>query len=134
MDLLKFLHVTSAFFWISCLIVLTRLLAWHGRKEGPEYKKLYFTTELPAMCLTILSGLLLAFVKAQDWKAPWLHMKLTFVGLLIICDLILLAQLVKPKREGSDERLLSYKILHWIVVMTILIIFSAIYVMKPKFQ
>ena len=133
MDILKFLHVASVFFWISCLLVVTRELAWRGRKEASTYKKLYFRVELPFMCLTVLTGLLLLFMKDVDWKAPWIHMKLTFVALLIICDLILLAQLMKPKREGAEERLLAYKILHWVAVFSLLVVLMAIYVMKPKF-
>lgn len=86
------------------------------------------------MCLTVVTGLLLLFVKQVNWTAPWLHMKLTFVALLIICDLILLAQLVKPKREGAEERLLGYKILHWVAVFSLLVVLLAIYVMKPKFM
>lgn len=134
MDVLKFLHVTSVFFWVSCLLVISRQLAWQGGRDDTLYKRLYFLVELPAMCMTVLSGLLLLFLKDTNWKAPWLHMKLTFVAILIVCDLLLLAQLVRPKRETVQEKLLAYKILHWIVVVALLAVLAAIYVMKPKFM
>ncbi|MCH9611051.1 MAG: hypothetical protein S4CHLAM81_13830 [Chlamydiales bacterium] len=125
MDLIKFLHVASVFFWISCLLVLSRQLAY--QKEAPSQRS-YFQVELPAMCLTILTGLLLIFLKGVDWKAPWLHMKLTFVGILVMADLLFLGRLIQ-KKGGVGS-----KVLHWVVVLSLLAVLAAIYVMKPKFM
>ena len=134
MNLIKFFHVASVFFWISSLLVLTRQLAWQGRTQALYFRRHYFFIELPFMILTVVSGLVLLFLRETNWLAPWLHMKLTFVALLIVCDLILLAQLMKHKREGAPDQLLGYKILHWTVVISFLVVLVAIYVMKPKFQ
>lgn len=130
MNILKFLHVVSVFFWVGTLLTLTRLISKQGRLD--LFKKTYFLIDLPFMCAAVITGLLLLFLKSGiNFLAPWLHMKLTFAFVLIICDLILLSFFVgKRKSEG----VVGYKVLYWIVVITLLTILAAIYILKPNFQ
>ncbi|MCP5469783.1 MAG: CopD family protein [Chlamydiales bacterium] len=132
MDLLKFFHIASVFFWISSLLLVTRLLAWAGRDSLELYRKAYFLIELPAMCVAVVSGLALLFLKPDvNFTAPWLHIKLTFAFVLIICDLLVLAQVTRAEKEGGQ---IAFKILHWITVFSLLAVLGAIYIVKAKFR
>jgi len=130
LDVLKFLHVAALFFWIACLLMVSRQLAWKGEKDWIFFKRLYFSLEFPAMCLTLFTGLLLLLLKGVNWKAPWLHMKMTFVAILVISELIVMCKLMK---RAPGYGLLGYKILYWVIVSSLLGTLAAIYIMKPKF-
>ncbi|MFN0065891.1 MAG: CopD family protein [Chlamydiales bacterium] len=139
MDILKFFHVVAAFFWIASLLLLTRIISWQGDKRSevqrafaPIYQRIYFFIELPCMVFTVLFGLVLLFLKNVNWLAPWLHMKLTFVALLIVCDLLLLAQVVRLQKTGIKGSAIGQKVLHWIVVFALLCVLTAIYILKPR--
>src|SRR5690606_23424692 len=103
MMLLKFFHVLFVFLWIGGLMTVSGMMA-HQREGSREFsrllKRIYSSVELPSMCLAVIFGLILLFVKEDiNFKAPWLHIKLTFAFLLIVCDIIngcLVQKLQKP--------------------------------------
>ena len=125
MAILKLLHVFFVFIWIGTLLTQTRFLGYLV-KEIPSIqerimkivKKVYFLVDLPAMLLTIATGIVLLLFKEDiNWKAPWLHIKLTLVFLLIICDLITGKVITKHARTLLQGKQAGYLILHTLIAL-----------------
>jgi protoporphyrinogen IX oxidase len=137
MAILKLFHVFVVFIWIGSLLTLSRLLAYQA-KEPPEIqlklgrilRRMYFAVDLPAMILTLCLGLSSLMIKGGDWKAPWLHMKLTFVFLLILCDLYVGKKIVLHSKAPIQGRGVRYKIFHGLAGLFFIGILIAIYIMK----
>lgn len=135
MNTLKFLHVLFVFIWLGSLLSITRLLVYQVKEsEGVKKrlwaicKRFYLTIDLPSMVLAVAFGLILIFNKVDfNWKAPWIHLKLTLAACLIITDLVTLGLLLKPfKREKKGV----FRLLHGLVGLFLIAIFFAIYIMK----
>jgi uncharacterized membrane protein len=92
MAIIKLLHVLFLFVWIGTFLTLPLQLRYWvkfipQREVSAFAKKIYFSMDFPAMVLAICLGITLLLYKQINWKAPWLHMKLTFAFVLIVCDL-----------------------------------------------
>ena len=90
---LKVLHIVAVISWMAGLLYLPRLFVNHvGRPPeseaatmltGMEQRLLKFIMR-PAALVTILSGgALLSTPGLVDWSAPWIHVKLAGVLVLI---------------------------------------------------
>jgi uncharacterized membrane protein len=135
MAILKLLHVLFIFIWIGSLLMLTRLLGYQAKETDAAFqvmnrinKRMYFFIDLPSMVLAVVFGLLLLFLKDTNWKAPWLHMKLLFAFLLIVCDLICGTLIAKGKRHPR----LFYQIFHGITGLFLILVLIAIYILKQN--
>lgn len=130
MAFLKLLHVIFVFSWIGSLLTLTRLLGYQA-KEAPDIglisKRMYFRVDLPSMILAVGSGLVLLFLNGVDWKLGWIHMKLTFAFLLIICDLICGWQILSLNRRPKWV----YQMLHAMTALFLIMVLISIYILKP---
>ncbi|MEZ5314776.1 MAG: CopD family protein [Chlamydiales bacterium] len=130
MAFLKFFHVLFLFIWIGALFILTWMLGYLIKKSDMEAmncldKRIYFYLDLPAMILAILFGGLILLFKETNWKAPWLHMKLTFAFLLIMSDMI--CGIFITKRVQSR---LFYRFFHGLISLLLVCILFAVYVLK----
>jgi putative membrane protein len=85
-------HVFGLVFWISGLLVTSMALTRHTQETSEDAKQALSRLERiflrgladPGALLTILAGLGLISTNASYYlHAPWLHIKLTFVLLLI---------------------------------------------------
>ncbi|HTC62538.1 MAG TPA: CopD family protein [Candidatus Saccharimonadales bacterium] len=85
-------HVFGLVFWISGLLVTSMALTRHTQETSEDAKQALSRLERiylrgladPGALLTILAGLGLISTNASYYMhAPWLHIKLTFVLLLI---------------------------------------------------
>jgi putative membrane protein len=88
----KAFHVIAIIAWMAGLLYLPRLFVYHaasvkGSEQSETFKLMerrllrFITT--PAMLLSWLFGLILAFSGAIDWSADgWFHAKLALVVLL----------------------------------------------------
>ncbi len=137
MAILKLLHVLFVFIWIGSLLTLTRLLAYQAKettdtqlKIGKILKRMYFVNDLPSMILAVGFGLALLFLKDINFKAAWLHMKLTFAFLLIICDIICGCLITKHSRKPIKGRGIGYQIFHGITGLIFIGILITIYILK----
>lgn len=133
MAILKFFHVLFIFIWIGSLLMLTRLLGYQAKESDETFqamnrinKRMYFFIDLPSMILAVFFGLLLLFFKDTNWKAPWLHMKLLFAFLLIVCDVILGTLIARGRRHPG----LFYKIFHGMTGLFLILVLIAIYILK----
>lgn len=94
----KALHIIFVVSWFAGLFYIIRLFIYHTEaQERPENerkilsdqfvemeKKLWWIITTPAMILTILFGSWMIYLNPAFLKMPWFHIKLTFVGLLLI--------------------------------------------------
>jgi len=90
---LKAGHIISVIAWMAGLLYLPRLFVYHSElKLGSEASELFKKMERrllkaimnPAMFASLFFGGLLLADSSTDWSAHWLHVKLVFVGLLMI--------------------------------------------------
>lgn len=83
-------HVFSVIAWMAGLFYLPRLFAYHVdaiHKETRDTfcvmeKRLFFIIMQPAMYLSLAFGIILATIP-NTWSAPWFHLKLTAIIVLI---------------------------------------------------
>ncbi len=137
MAILKLFHVFVVIVWMGSLLTLTRFLAYQAKEEpgfqlklGKILKRMYFTVDLPAMVLTVASGITALIVKDVNMKAPWLHMKLTFVFFLIVCDLDMGRSIVLRAKEPVQGKGTRFKVLHSVAGLLFIAVLIAIYVVK----
>ncbi|MCE3296721.1 MAG: hypothetical protein K0R65_2435 [Crocinitomicaceae bacterium] len=99
---LKSLHIIFVVSWFAGLFYMVRLFIYHVEaQEKTELergilsrqfiimqKKLWWIITTPAMVLTIIFGTWMIVVNPSYLYAPWMHIKLGFVGLLLIYHFI----------------------------------------------
>lgn len=138
MTLLKILHVLFVFMWIGSLLTLTRFLGYLS-KENVEvqksllniFRRFYFFIDLPSMVLTIVLGIILFIVKKVGFTQGWVHMKLTFTFLLVICDIITGRAICRLQNKPLVGKGTQYKILHALTALFLIGIIVSIYLFKP---
>jgi putative membrane protein len=90
-------HILGIVFWLGSLLVVTHLLAYDAESDSPEVHeilnrlegKLFRGIAHPGAIITIISGIILISTNAQYYlHATWLHVKLLFVIILIVLDVI----------------------------------------------
>ena len=136
----KALHFIFIVTWFAGLFYLPRLFVYHADAKDQDsierFKimeaRLYLGIMLPAILLTIASGLLLIWIRGWDWLVvtSWMHFKLMLVFSLIIFHLYL--GLVR-KHFASDKNQKSatfFRILNEMPVF-ILVSVTLLAVLKP---
>jgi protoporphyrinogen IX oxidase len=90
----KALHLIALVTWFAGLFYLPRLFVYHAMSQDSisierfkvMERKLYYGIMTPGAFLTLFSGFLL--LRGYAWglyrHAPWLHIKLGLVGLLVV--------------------------------------------------
>lgn len=96
---IKALHIIFVVSWFAGLFYIVRLFIYHTEAQAkPETekrilsdqfelmeKKLWWVITTPAMILTIVFGTWMIFLNSEYYlSARWMHLKLGFVGLLLI--------------------------------------------------
>ncbi|MBI3900803.1 MAG: CopD family protein, partial [Chlamydiia bacterium] len=136
MAILKLFHVLAVFIWIGTQLMLSRLIAYLPLEEkGVQHrlqrilKRIYQTIDFPSMCVAVGLGLTSLLLKETNWKAPWLHLKLTCAFLLILCDLVIGRSLIWT----SSYKPWVYRLIHTLEGICLLGILIAIYLLKNLF-
>lgn len=94
----KALHIIFVVSWFAGLFYIVRLFIYHTEaQERSEVeknvlskqfiemeKKLWWIITTPAMILTIVFGTWMIILNPSYLQMPWMHIKLGFVGLLLI--------------------------------------------------
>ena len=95
---LKSLHIIFMVSWFAGLFYIVRLFIYHTEAQQKEEqernilsrqfiemeKKLWWIITTPAMILTVLFGTWMLIANPLLLKMPWMHIKLSFVVLLLI--------------------------------------------------
>ena len=99
---IKALHIIFVVSWFAGLFYMVRLFIYHTETKekselevkilGDQYKimqkKLWFIITTPAMVLTVVFGVWMLLKNTYLLTLPWMHIKLTFVVLLLVYHLI----------------------------------------------
>jgi putative membrane protein len=95
----KALHIIFVVSWFAGLFYIVRLFIYHTEAQEKEAvtrkilseqfevmeKKLWWIITTPAMVLTLIFGIWMLLLNPTYYlSAPWMHLKLTFVGMLLI--------------------------------------------------
>jgi len=129
---IKAFHIIFMVTWFAGLFYLPRLFVYHSMNNDQSSDerfsvmehKLYYYIMTPGAVLTISLGLWLMSFYTSEMIASshWLHVKLTFVGLLVVFHLYC-GQLVKgfaAKNNQHSERF--YRLINEIPVIPLIII------------
>lgn len=118
----KALHLIFVVSWFAGLFYIVRLFIYHieaFEKEEPartilieQYrimqKRLWWIITTPAMVLTLVFGGLMLWKIPVYMYTPWMHVKLLFVGLLVIYHFLcqgILFQLAKGATKWTSNKL-----------------------------
>lgn len=139
----KALHLIGIVVWFAGLFYLVRLFVYHAEaSEQPEpaqtilkkqyelmEKRLYNIITTPGMAVTVVMALGLIYTEPGILKSGWLHIKLSFVALLLIyhfyCGRIM-KQLAKGECRwtGQQFRALNEAPTILLVVIVLLAVFK----------
>lgn len=118
----KALHIIFVVSWFAGLFYIVRLFIYHTeaqQKADPDrsilseqYKimegKLWWIITTPAMILTVIFGTWMIVLVPSYLHAPWMHVKLTFVALLLVYHFVcqkILSDLKKDKFNWKSNGL-----------------------------
>ena len=101
-NIIKSLHIIFMVSWFAGLFYIVRLFIYHveaGEKETEEklilqnqykvmQKRLWYIIAWPAMILTVIFGIWMLVLKPELLDFGYMHIKLSFAGLLLIYHLI----------------------------------------------
>lgn len=127
-------HIIFVVSWMAGLFYSVRLFIYHTEaNDRPEIEKnilqkefekiegrLWNIITIPAMCLTILAGLLMLYIRPYYLGFGWMHVKLGFVLLLLVYHFICQG-IMKQMRKGV-YKYSSNQLRMWNEVATILLV------------
>src|SRR5690554_5477622 len=119
---LKALHIIFMVSWFAGLFYIVRLFIYHTEAQdkseqekeilSAQFKimerKLWWIITTPAMILTVLFGTLMLVDNPALLKMPWMHLKLTFVALLLVYHFIcqdIMQKLDKDRFKWNSNKL-----------------------------
>ncbi|PWH85723.1 protoporphyrinogen oxidase HemJ [Brumimicrobium oceani] len=131
---LKALHIIFMVSWFAGLFYIVRLFIYHTEaQEKSEQeknilsaqftimeKKLWWIITTPAMILTLVFGISMLIVNPALLKMPWMHLKLTFVALLLVYHFK--SQLIMGKMHKSIFKWSSNQLRLWNEVATLALV------------
>ncbi|MEY3048035.1 MAG: hypothetical protein RL365_73 [Bacteroidota bacterium] len=102
LGIIKALHIIFMVSWFAGLFYMVRLFIYHveaNGKEEPEKsilanqfsimeRRLWWVISTPAMVLTVLLGVLMIVGAPQYLKQVYMHLKISFVALLLVYHFI----------------------------------------------
>ena len=136
----KALHIIFMVTWFAGLFYLPRLYVYHSQAQDQESinrfklmeRRLYFGIMLPAIILTLSSGLSLMWMKGWEWfiYTPWMQLKLILVLCLIIFHFYLGEMRNLFAEDRNKKSALYFKIINEIPVL-VLVAVVLLAVLKP---
>ncbi|MNQ99596.1 hypothetical protein D3C85_1153380 [compost metagenome] len=127
-------HIIFMVSWMAGLFYSVRLFIYHVEAEDKpeiernilqrEYErieaKLWHIITTPAMVLTVAAGVSMVCLSPVLLQAPWFHVKLGFVALLLIYHF--LCQRIMNQLKHGKCKISSFKLRLWNEVATILLV------------
>jgi putative membrane protein len=127
-------HIIFMVSWMAGLFYSVRLFIYHTEaNDRPEVERLILQREFekierrlwniittPAMVLTVLAGISMILLNPDLMSQSWLHVKLSFVFLLLIYHFI--CQRIMNQLSNGVFKLNSFKLRLWNEVATILLV------------
>ena len=130
----KSLHIIFVVSWFAGLFYMVRLFIYHTEANSkPEVEKeilhnqftimqrrLWYVITTPAMVLTVIFGTLMLTARPILLEAPWMHIKLTFVGVLLVYHFI--CQGIMYKLAGRNSTWKSGHLRLWNELATLILV------------
>lgn len=127
-------HIIFVVSWMAGLFYSVRLFIYHTEaNDRPEIErdilqkefikiehKLWNIITTPAMVLAVLAGISMICIRPGLLLTPWLHVKLSFVVLLLIYHFI--CQRIMKQMKNGVFKLSSFKLRLWNEVATVLLV------------
>ena len=127
-------HIIFVVSWMAGLFYSVRLFIYHTEaNDRPELERdilqkeftkiehrLWNIITTPAMVLTVLAGVGMICIRPGLLLTPWLHVKLTFVVLLLVYHFI--CQRIMNQLKNGIFKLSSFKLRLWNEVATVLLV------------
>lgn len=135
LNTLKALHIIFVVSWFAGLFYIVRLFIYHTEaQEKTEIernilseqfiimeKKLWWIITTPAMILTFTFGLWIIIQNDRNYLSePWMHIKLTFVVLLLVYHFV--CQQIMGKLKQGIFKLKSNQLRMWNEVATLALV------------
>ena len=109
----KALHIIFVVSWFDGLFYMVRLFIYHVESQTKseneakiltdQFKimqhKLWWIITTPAMVLTVIFGVWMFFINPYLLQQPWMHIKLTFIVLLLVYHFICQRTMNQLKRD-----------------------------------
>jgi len=130
-------HIVGIVMWVGGLMIVTLIFAQHSQESSPEAQaslarlegKLFKSMAGPGALLTLLSGIgLIATNPHYYLHAPWLHLKLALVLILIILHGISVRRLLAFKQGSNLPTRGSGILLHVLISLVFLSILISVLV------
>ena len=110
---IKALHIIFVVSWFAGLFYMVRLFIYHVETQTKpvneakiltdQFKimqyKLWWIITTPAMALTVIFGVWMFFINPYLLQQPWMHIKLTFIVLLLVYHFICQRTMNQLKRD-----------------------------------
>ena len=134
----KAFHVIAVICWFAALFYLPRLFVYHACCEdsaGRErfklmQRKLYRGIAIPSMIATVVLGIWLISYNPSYYKsAVWLHLKLTFVALLITYHFMCGYYLKKFAQDNCHK---SHVFFRWFNELPVLLLLATVILVVVK--
>ncbi len=130
----KALHIIFVVSWFAGLFYMVRLFIYHREADDktdveknilqPQFNimmwRLWYIITTPAMILTVVFGTLMLIVNPGFLHQPWMHLKLTFVAILLVYHFI--CQGIMNKQRAGTFTWSSTKLRIWNEVATLLLV------------
>jgi len=131
---IKALHIIFVVSWFAGLFYIVRLFIYHTEAQEKEEiakkilsdqyqimeKKLWWIITTPAMILTIIFGIWMLILNPYLLKEPWMHIKLSFVGLLLVYHFVCQTKMKELKNNIFKWK--SNKLRIWNEVATLVLV------------
>ncbi len=135
----KLIHLFGIVVWIGAMMGLSRMLGNHVREEAPIRERLAkmerrmaYLVSMPGLLLTVIGGGGMLMERASElMRAPWLHIKLLLVFILIVADFLMQAKMRKLHQSESMPSAGLFKAIHGIVGLLLLAVLYFAIFKKP---
>ncbi len=131
---LKAIHIIFVVCWMAGLFYAVRLFIYHieAQQKSEEEKKilfpqfelmesrLWYIITVPAMVLTVLAGIGMFCMNPALLKMPWMHVKITFVIILLVYHFV--CQRIMNQLKRAEFKWTSTQLRIWNEVATCLLV------------
>jgi len=135
---MKWLHVVGVFVYAGGFLTLTRLIGRAVRYESAlsrgdalaTLKRMHKFVDWGGAGLALIGGLYLLLRTPSIYlKQPYFHVKLTFIVVLAVCDVLVTRKLFAADPENPPGAGF-FRIMHGVVGLAILGVFFAIFIVR----
>lgn len=134
---LKALHIIAVVCWFAGLFYLPRLFVYHASStEAVQHetfctmeRKLYRGIMHPSLAAVVILACSMLYINPALLKAPWMHIKITLAGLLILYHFSLGTHL---KRFANNANNKSHVFFRWYNELPVLFLLAIVFLAVLK--